>query len=111
MLILCTQIKAAQDEDSLREVAMSNLTILCDCGFTKPVVTLDLVDRITLIQTIALNHVLLRSKAELDSFCDGLKALGVLEAMRQDPVLLQGFFTQSGVPELTAGLLMSSLCL
>lgn len=82
---------------------MSNLTILCDCGLTKPVATLNLVDRITLIQTIALNQVLLRSKAELDSFCDGLKALGVFNAMRQHPQLLLGFFTKSGAPQLTAG--------
>ncbi len=52
---------------------------------------------------------LLRSKAELDSFCNALKALGVLEAMRLDPVILQDFFTQCGVAELTAGWLMSLL--
>ena len=60
-------------------------------------------DKITLIQTVTLHHVLLRSKAEMDQFCEGLQALGVLNAVRKYPDLMRPFFTNSAVQNLTAG--------
>ena len=72
-------------------------------GFTRPLPCLTKEDKITLIQTVALHYVLLRSKAEMDQFCEGLKSLGVLHAIRKYPDLMSHFFTHQGVDKLTAG--------
>ena len=60
-------------------------------------------DKVDIIQTMSLHHVILRSKAEIDQFCDGLQACGVLGAVRQHPDLGRPFFTIEGQGHLTTG--------
>ena len=64
-------------------------------------------DKNTLIQTVALHYVLLRNKAEMDQFCEGLKELGVLNALRNYPDLIGPLFMKGGLQTLTAGLIMT----
>ena len=48
-----------------------------------------------MVQVITLQHTLLQCKAELDQFIEGLKALGVLSAIREHPNILRPFFSQT----------------
>lgn len=48
-----------------------------------PLALLTLHDRDIVVQTVALHHVLLKSKAEMDQFAQGLSSLGVLDATSQ----------------------------
>ena len=82
---------------------MKFCTEVTECGFIKAIPCITIDDKITLIQTVALHHVLLQSKAEMDQFCEGLKALGVLDAVREYPGLMSPFFTNTAVQNLTAG--------
>ena len=50
-----------------------------------------------MIQSVTLHHVL------MDQFCEGLKALGVLDAVREYPDLMSPSFTNTTVQDLTAG--------
>ena len=97
------QIAATSDNSSLRTTVMEFCTEVTECGFTKAIPCITMDDKITLIQTMTLHHVLLRSKAEMDQFCEGLQALGVLNAVREYPDLMRPFFTNSAVQNLTAG--------
>ncbi len=45
---------------------------------------------------VALHHVILRSKAELDQFCEGLDLSGVLNAVKCHPSLTRNFFNIDG---------------
>ena len=83
---------------------MESCSEIIECGFTKPLPRLTTVDKIDLIQTVTLHYVLLRTKAEMDQFAEGLRALGVLDVIRKYPELLRLFFTNKGMQTLTAGL-------
>ena len=53
---------------------------------------------------MALHDVILRSKAELDQFCEGLKSCGVLSAVRQYSDLTRKYFSVDGRQKLTSGM-------
>ena len=67
-------------------------------------ITID--DRDTIIQAVALHHVLLKSKAEMDQFAMGLTALGVLDAVRANSALFEDYFLLVGRQSLGAGTCM-----
>ncbi len=76
----------------LRTLVGSNFDLLNECGFAKPFISITEKDKINIIQTLALHDVLLRCKAELDQFAEGLQSCGVLDAIRQNPDLARNYF-------------------
>ncbi len=56
----------------LQALMSEYFAILLDCGFTKPSTSVLLADKMEIVQTISLHQVILRSKAELDQFAEGL---------------------------------------
>lgn len=76
-----------------------NDTLIIETGYRKPLCRLTMEDVPGLKQTLR-DHVLVKVKAELDQFCEGLKTLGVLEKMRKHPSLMAVLFTDSGKKEL-----------
>ena len=67
-----------------------------DSGFMKPLALLKMEDKASLVHTVALHHVLLHSKGELDQFVQGLQALGVQQAMQDHPNIMESFFYTKG---------------
>jgi hypothetical protein len=55
-------------------------------------------------------HVLMRVKAELDQFQDGLKTCGVLEAIRKNPVQMAPLLTSVAARDLSLGKYLCSRC-
>ena len=90
-------------EEDLRSEVASNFDFLNDCGFTKPFISVTERDKVKIIQTLGLHDVLLRSKAEIDQFAEGLQSCGVLDAIRQNPDLARNYFCINGMEKLTAG--------
>ena len=68
-----------------------------------PLAFVTLCDVDTMVRTIALHHVLLKAKAEMDQFMQGLNALGVLTAMKALPDLFEAYFSIDLKSSLTAG--------
>ena len=87
------------DPDELRSFVGKNLDLISECGFTKLTTKLTMDDKVTLVQSVPLPQVILRTLGELSQFRDGLDTLGVDSAMEQYGVLLQEFFVnkKSGV--------------
>ena len=56
----------------LQTVVGASFAILLDCGITKPSIAITLGDKIEIDEVIALHHAIVRSKAELDQFAEGL---------------------------------------
>ena len=74
---------------SLREVCLSEIDLIVDAGYTKPLplVTINN-NKVELMRTIMLHYALLRSKSAIDQLAEGLSALGIIEAMKLHPELL-----------------------
>ena len=80
---------------------MENVDLLMECGYTKPVPRVELVDKADIVQTITLHKVVLVSRG-LSQFRKGLSALGVATALKDYPQLLRSFFCH--VDQLTSGM-------
>ena len=85
------------DPDELHSVVGENFDLISECGFTKPTTKLTMDDKVTLVESVALHHVILKTLGELSQFRDGLNTLGVASAMELYGVLLQEFFCQQEV--------------
>ena len=56
---------------------MENCELLIDAGVAKPCANITLDDKVAVVQSVALEKVILRSLGELTQFRDGLQCLGV----------------------------------
>lgn len=82
---------------------MSNIDMMMECGWSKPVTTLILSHKDELIKVICLHHILLKSKAEMDQVKEGLAVMGVDKIMANQPQCLRSFFVFDPSKVLTAG--------
>ena len=97
------KINECSSEEELRCVIVANFSILLDCGFVKPATSVKMEDRVDIVHAITLHYAILRSKAEMDQFAEGLQSCGVLNALRQNSTLTKSFFTIGGNSKLTTG--------
>ena len=75
-----------------------------ECGFVKPYAKLDMEDKDQMVHALTLQFGLLQSKAEIDQYMEGLKSLGVLDAIVQYHDLLKPFFClDTSESKVTAG--------
>ena len=76
--------------------------IIVESGFTKPLSNAKLKDKTSIVQTVTLHYVVLRSLGELQQFRDGLASLHV----EHNGELLRAFFTNEKklMKPLTAGM-------
>lgn len=79
------------------------MDLLLDCGFTKPIATLDLTDVTNIIRTVALHKVILASLGELTDLKKGLQALGVGKVLTENTELMRQFYCIDERIELTSG--------
>ena len=77
--------------------------VLLVTGYRKAICYLRLDDKVRLKAALIDYHCLLKVKAEMDQFMDGLADCGVLEHIRQYPDLMRPLFTDCSHKPLTAG--------
>lgn len=80
--------------------------ILLVTGYRKAICGLTLDDKAGLNAALIDYHCLLKVKAKMDQFMDGLADCGVLEYIRQFPYLMRPLFTDCCHKPLTAGYLI-----
>lgn len=78
--------------------------LLLSTGFRKPLCSLAMEDKECLRLVLLDYHCLLKVKAEMDQFAEGLKSLGVLYMMICHPDLFASYFDDDGSPPLTPGM-------
>ena len=78
------------------------LLLLYDTGFTKSINDLTISDQPSIVQSLVDYHLMIKVKAQMDQFKDGLKALGFLSMLTSKPSEWERYFI---VPErkVTAG--------
>ena len=73
-------------------------TILFSTGFRKPTSKLTLNDKAPLRSAILTHHCMLKSKAALDQFLEGLEVLDVLGMVRLNPEVMKPLFVDEQKP-------------
>ncbi len=97
ILHLCniiSQILSASTPNVLKEIVTENFKLLIDSGITKPCANITLDDKVPIVQSIALDKVILKTLGELEQFKDGLQSLGVGREITKHGEILQDFFCE-----------------
>ena len=76
--------------------------VLLETGFRKAICNLGLSDKASLRSTIVDYHCMLKVKASMDQFAEGLQELHVLDVMKKHPDVMRQFFVDECRP-FTAG--------
>ncbi len=71
-----------------------NFELLIDSGITKPCANITLDDKVPIVQSIALDKVILKTLGELEQFKDGLQSLGVGREITKHGEIIQDFFCE-----------------
>lgn len=99
---LLDKVQSACDHDTLQEVVMENADEFFKCGYTKPIARIVIADKVDIVQSVALQHVVLSTLGELTQFCDGLSSLGVGSALKEFKELMHSFFCKDTKTKLSA---------
>lgn len=91
-LYMHIQIQDAKDISVLQEVLMNNIDLFIKCGYCRPIIRVTMSKKVDIIQSVALQEVLLNSLAELTQFKEGMKDLGVLDMIQEHKDLLRSFY-------------------
>ena len=78
-----------------------NAAIVCDTGFCKPLQSLTLDDRSNLCDVLRNYYTLIKVLPEINQFCDGLDAIGVLSIIKKYPEIMKHFFVYDTENEVT----------
>ena len=97
-------MKNASTDDNVKQVFESRIDRFYQAGITVPIPLLTVDKKSSIIQMTCLNE-LLKIKAEIDQFKEGMECLGVVTAIQRYPDLLRSFFTIGKETPLTAGIL------
>jgi hypothetical protein len=98
------QVNNCFDVSDLRDLGTNKIELLYNSGFQKSPSLLDLSDKQTICQTVALNCVILSALAELMQFREGLHSVpGMKMALEHHPHLLEAFYCINHQMTLTAG--------
>jgi len=77
--------------------------LLMGMGFRKPISKLKMDDKAMIKNNLIDYYCLLKVKAEMDQFAEGLQDLGLLDMMRRQPALFKNLFVASTAAHLTPG--------
>ena len=96
----------ACDTDHLQQFLQNGNTcdLLIDAGWSKPLTQLTIIEMPNVIETIGLNQVIMKIKAEIDDFIKGLDDSGVLSHIQKNPDLFRPLFVESESQQLTTGM-------
>ena len=99
------QLSDVKDDITLRTLFENDqwLTVLLETGYRKALSSLTVEDLIGIKRTLRNFYMLLRVKAEIDQFLEGLSCLGVLDQVRSHPMLMQPLLIPSEKCKLSKG--------
>ncbi|KAL5469173.1 hypothetical protein EMCRGX_G030387 [Ephydatia muelleri] len=106
------KLVAANCTEEIQAVFSEDIAIsyLAECGYTQPISTLQWKMKDDIVSTLIDYHLILKVKACMDQFCEGLETLGVGSIVRKNPSVLRQFFVFNEVP-IDADMLRSILTL
>lgn len=85
-----------------------NFDLIVEAGVTKPPSRITVEDKHAIVQSVALQRVILNALAELTQFREGFQCLGVGKMAAEHSELLQHFYVNLMKPKVTAGVVVAS---
>ena len=99
----------ADTDEKLRDVLQEEaLTCISEIGFTKPLSTVRLTDKVDIVSSIQTFHLFIKAKAVMDQFKAGLQVAGVHQYMTKHCELMKPLFVNERTP-LTSSMLTTFL--
>ena len=80
-------------------------TLLFDTGFRKPICRLSMTDKCALKSALVDFHCLLKVKAAMDKYMEGLDELGILEMLKEHLGAMRPLFVSPSEHLISSGLL------
>ena len=74
-----------------------------ETGFRKPLLYLTVDDKPAISNTLKNHHGIVKVKAEVDQFCEGLVTLGVLDCIKRFPDVMRPLFVDTNPIQITKG--------
>lgn len=96
-------MKTVCNDDDMKQLFRSNLDQFYQAGIIMPIQSLTVSDKTKIIEMVSLNE-LIKIKAEIDQFKEGMECLGVVTAIQQYSDIVRSFFTIGKKTPLTAGI-------
>ena len=84
-------------------MCLNDVDITLEAGYTKPICSITMKEKIELTNVVLRHYTLYRNKAVLDQLKDGLGVLGVAKPMSQYGNILKPLFVGGMQPPLTVG--------
>jgi hypothetical protein len=79
------------------------IDLVCATGYKKALCNVCMEDKGAIRAVLLDYHCMLKVKGEMDKFCDGLSAVGVLQFVRQYPDIMKPFFTDTQQGKVNSG--------
>ena len=87
------QLESTSSDEELRQLLTSeNSDIVYDSGFATPVSTIHTDNIPDIVKAVCLHTTVLSVKAELDQVAEGLQLFGILNLIRDHPLVMQSLF-------------------
>ena len=104
--VLPLQLSSAKDDLTLKTLFEDEQwqTLLLETGYRKPLSCLTQQDTSGIKRILRNFYTFVRVKAEIDQFLEGLSCLGVIDAVKKHPMLMQPLFIPSESCQLTKGM-------
>ena len=88
-----------------------NLGLLLDTGYSKPISTVTLVDRNKISDVLKKYHCLIKVKAEIDQFIEGLRSLNIEHYIQSYSELMKVLFVDvEAQRSISAGTVLLNFC-
>ena len=95
MMFFYQQMQSMVCVEDFRTFANEICDVILDCGFTKPLSRLVISDKVDVVQSIALHHVILKTLGELSQFREGLETSRLPEVWSSIVNSYESFFVIS----------------
>ena len=91
------QLKSCETDEEVKMTLSVDeaMDLVMATGYPKPLQILGIEDIREIVQMLLRYRLCVKVKAEMDQFTDGLKALGFLDMLREQPPLWEGYFVPS----------------
>ena len=106
LIVFPLQLSATKDDLTLRTLFEDEQwqMLLLETGYRKPLSSLTQQDMSGIKRILRNFYTFVRVKAEIDQFLEGLSCLGVVDAVRKHPMLMQPLLIPSESCQLTKGM-------
>ncbi len=99
MNYLILQVMNSEDDHQLQAtLSIDEVSdLVAETGYSKPLANVNMDNREELVNSLTLYHLMIKAKSSIDQFIEGLRNVGLLRFIRDDPEIWKPLFVNSKV--------------